>query len=216
MSRPNTPALIDNPQTYTDTWGGRMLRELDETAERSMRRSLSSEVITDHQRATAWEKFYQASWAQKMFWSNKVSQYVRQVLNGQRQPRPEVGAATLRQVLEITAPAVEQEVEQRVEASAASAESREGVAVPMWVSRETLADLPGGLQWSGTQLPAVADSVQVVRRGRPRQVRVVGYFHAEGFLGIEVEFEGRVPAVLRTSPRSQCFFGSEVRGLLAA
>lgn len=207
---------------YTDSWGGRMLRDMDEAVERSMVRALSSDVITDNQRATAWEKFYQADWAQKMAWSSKIRVYVREVLTGKRSPRPEVAPAVTEEVqqLEIAAQVVQQEVELHaaqvevvMEQLAEVVDSREAVTVPMWVATASHEELPAGLQWSGLgQLPAVAQSVRVMRRGRARQVKVVGYFHAEGFLGIEVEFEGRVPNVLHTSPRSQCFFGSEVRG----
>lgn len=215
-------------QTYTDTWGGRMLRSMDEQAERSMARVLSSEVITDNQRATAWEKFYQADWTQKMAWSSKVGIYVSEVLSGKRAPRPEVAPAVAEEVqqLEIAAHSVQQEVEQhaahvevvmeQVGEVVAEVVAREAEVVPMWVATASREELPAGLQWSGRQLPAVAQSVRVVRRGRARQAKVVGYFHAEGFLGIEVQFEGRVPNVLRTSPRSQCFFGSEVRSEAAA
>ena len=219
------------------------------TVERSMARVLSSDVITDSQRATAWEKFYQADWAQKMLWSSKVGAYVREVVSGKRAPRPEVVATVAQPVaevvsepvaevvsepvaeevqqLEIAAHAVQQQVEQQAqiaeeimeevgEVVAAAIESRQqGQPVPMWVGTTNREELPAGLQWSGQRLPAVAETVKVVRRGRTRQVKVVGYFHAEGFLGIQVEYEGKVPSVLRTSPRSQCFFGTEVRGLLA-
>lgn len=210
-----------------------MLRDMDEAVERSMGRVLSSAVITDSQRATAWEKFYQASWPQKMAWSSKVGTYVSEVLSGKRQPRAEAAPAVAEEVqqLEARAAEVQQQVEQHAaevdvvmeavaevvaEVVAGAVASRENGEVPMWVSKSSREELPAGLQWSGRQLPAVGGSVKVMRRGRARQVKVVGYFHAEGFLGIEVEFEGRVPNVLRTSPRSQCFFGSEVRGEVAA
>lgn len=223
MSSPNTfaPSALQN---YTDTWGGRKLRSMDEEVERSMARELSSDVITDQQRATAWEKFYQADWVQKMAWSSKVGTYVREVLSGKRQPRPEVAPAVAEEVqqLEAAAQLVQQQVEQHAvlveeameevaEVVASAVAARQTSEVPMWVSKSSREELPEGLQWSGRQLPAVGGSVRVMRRGRARQVKVVGFFHAEGFLGIEVEFEGRVPNVLRTSPRSQCFFGSEVR-----
>lgn len=224
MSSPNTFALTANPTTYTDSWGGRLVRDMDEAVERSMARVLSSEVINDNQRATAWEKFYQADWVQKMAWASKVGTYVREVMSGKRPPRPEVAPAVAEEVqqLEIAAQQVQQQVEQHAaqveevmeqvaEVVAEVVAARQTGEVPMWVSREAVEELPAGLQWSGRQLPAVGGSVRVMRRGRARQVKVVGYFHAEGFLGIEVEFEGRVPNVLRTSPRSQCFFGSEVR-----
>jgi len=226
MSSIATSAPVTTRATYSDTWAGKRLSEMDERVERSMALALSSEVITDNQRAAAWEAFHQAGWVKKMEMSRKVGQYVRDVLAGKRQPRPDVAPAV--PVQQPVAPALEEPVLMRVvrdepaevvaevapevvQAQPAEQVAAEVAEVPMWIATPSREALPAGLKWSGRQLPAVAQTVRVMRRGRARQAKVVGYFHAEGVLGIEVEFEGRVPNVLRTSPRSHCFFGSEVR-----
>jgi hypothetical protein len=85
----------------------------------------------------------------------------------------------------------------------------------MWEGTEVLEALPAGAKWSGKQLPALAQSVQVVRRGRVRQARVLGYFHAEGFVGVIADYEGKVPGAVRNAPRSRCFFGSDVLPIAA-
>lgn len=214
-----------------------MLRDLDETAERSMRRALSSEVITPLQREKAWAAFFQATWAQRMAWSLRVGVYVQDVLSGRCEARVDKPAMQLEQqgdhqvyemahelaheadqqiaqhaeeverVMEQVSVAVVRQLEQQTE--------QQTEAVPMWMGTDERERLPVGLSWSGQQLPAKGTSVLVMRRGRARQAKVVGYFHAEGFLGVIADFEGRVPSVLRTSPRSQCFFGTEVQFIAA-
>ena len=234
------PAIITHliPQSYTETWGGRMLRDMDESVERSMRRALSSEVITPMQREKTWAAFFQATWAQRMAWSNRVGSYVQDVLSGRCQARadkqpepvmvpvmelmaheeyemePEMAHEMAHEIAQ-HADEVERVMEQVSVAVVRQLEQAEQQPVPMWMGTDERERLPAGLSWSGQQLPAKGTSVLVMRRGRARQAKVVGYFHAEGFLGVIADFEGRVPSVLRTSPRSQCFFGTEVQFIAA-
>lgn len=218
--------------SFPETFAGRKLRELDEAAERLMREVLSSELITEGQRACAWAAFYKADWSTQMGWCRKITAYVQQVKAGTRQPRPDVvapvnyQAAPEVQALEAAAVQVQQQVEELAEQVEAAFEQVLEVAqqpavtalsivekalVPMWVGTEEREALPAGLKWSGKVLPALAQSVKVMRRGRVRRAKVLGYFYAEGFLGVVAEFEGKVPAALRNAPRSQCFFGSDVQ-----
>jgi methyl-accepting chemotaxis protein len=163
-------------KAYSDTWGGRRLREMDEMVESAMARALNNDVITDNQRATAWEKFYQADWSQQLAWSSRIEVYVREVLAGKRQPRPEVAPAVAEEVqqLEAAAQQVQQQVEQHAqqveevmeqvaEVVATAVAARDNVEVPMWVARANREELPAGLKWSGRQLPAVGGSVNVMR-----------------------------------------------------
>lgn len=220
---------------FPETFAGRKLRELDEAAERLMRECLSSPLITEGQRGLAWAAFYQADWKTKMGWCSKITAYVQQVKAGTRAARPDVvavvapvsyEAAPEVQALEAAAVQVQQQVEELAEQVEAEFEQVleaaevpvvtalsivEKALVPMWVATQEREALPAGLKWSGKQLPALAQSVQVMRRGRVRRAKVLGYFHAEGFLGVITEFEGRVPGALRSSPRSQCFFGCDVQ-----
>lgn len=218
--------------TFPETYATRKLRELDEAAVRLMREALSSAVITEGQRALAWVAFHKADWKTQMGWAHKIDVYVSQVKAGLRQPRPDVvasvepqhapevqqqeaAAVEVQQQVEALAVQVEAEFEQVVEAAGAALAVVAPALVPMWEVTSEREALPAGLKWSGKQLPALAQSVQVVRRGRVRRAKVLGYFHAEGFLGVVAEYEGHVPAPVLNAPRSRCFFGSDVRAIAA-
>lgn len=221
--------------TFPETFAGRKLRELDDAAERLMRECLSSPLITEGQRALAWVAFHKADWKTKMGWCGSIAAYVQQVKAGTRAPRPDVVAAPetesyaatpevqaveaaavqVQQQVEELAEQVEAEFEQVLEATPPPAVTAlslgDKALVPMWQVTQEREALPAAAKWSGKQLPALAQSVQVVRRGRVRRAKVLGYFYAEGFLGVVAEFEGKVPSALRNAPRSQCFFGSDVQ-----
>lgn len=84
--------------------------------------------------------------------------------------------------------------------------------VPQWVGVQTLAELPAGLTWSGTQpVPAVGARVHLYLNSfGPAQVKA--YFHAEGYLGVVCAPEVLPAWFQQQSPgvREGHFFGIEL------
>ena len=212
--------------TLPETWAGKKLRERDQSLEHMMRLSLANPLISDEQRATALEAFAAADWFQRAHMHMAVDRYLVGVKNGSRQLRQ--GARPLAQVLLTQAEQGPQErslpavvpVEVALEVAAAPVALPDAVAdeVVAMTEEEVIAEqqaMTENLFWSGQEVPGTGQTIEVERRGQFRAAKVTGYFHAEGFLGVTAEFEGRVPAGLRKTPRHTCFFGCQVRNLAA-
>lgn len=207
----NTPSYCT---TYSDTQAGQRLRQLDEAAAQLLQDVLTSPLITEGQRLKAWETFYATEdWRKRMAMPKAIGKYVRAVQNGERQPRPDVVSvvAVVEEVAHVQPVAVEAVAEVVAEVVQQPVTVEAVAEVAMWVQTAVREALPMGVAWSGRQLPGVGETIVAMRQGRPRRVKVTGYFHAEGFMGVVADFEGRVPGCLVGCHRSRCFFGSEVR-----
>ncbi|MGI4741286.1 MAG: hypothetical protein ACRYG7_39475 [Janthinobacterium lividum] len=83
---------------------------------------------------------------------------------------------------------------------------------PHWVGVQTLAELPAGLTWSGTQpVPAIGARVHLYLNSfGPAQV--TAYFHADGYLGVVCAPEVLPAWFQQQSPgvREGHFFGIEL------
>ncbi|GAC1382343.1 MAG: hypothetical protein NVS3B25_34860 [Hymenobacter sp.] len=102
--------------------------------------------------------------------------------------------------------------------SAAATQAREDVyqqslaPVEEFASAPRLTMLPGGLHWSAQRpVPAVGTQVEVVLSGRRDVVKVMGYCHAAGFLGLVTEpyHPGSIRA-RKLHPRARCVFGTQL------
>ena len=102
--------------------------------------------------------------------------------------------------------------------SAAAAQAREDAyqqalaPVEEFAAAPRLTMLPGGLHWSAQRpAPAVGTQVDVYQSGRRDVVKVLGYCHAAGFLGLVTEpyHPGSIRA-RKMHPRARCVFGSQL------
>ena len=215
-----------------ETWAGKRIREIRQSALNLLHLALSSPLVTAAQRELATTKAEQCQDIWKLLrWHKAVVAYVAGVAAGQREP---VAAPVAKPVaVQAPAPEVASEVQQTPRpktrlsyrpARRMSAEkharlrtanqlrrdkaAQRTAPTPMWAEALRLSALPGGLYWSGEgQVPEVGKALMVSRPGGlSGKATVKGYFHAEGFLGIVADFE-KVPAKFQQSPRAQYVFG---------
>lgn len=101
---------------------------------------------------------------------------------------------------------------------AAQAQAREDKAqqrinpTPEYATAPRLTALPGGLHWSAQQpVPAVGATVTKSQGGHQEPVKVLGYCHAAGFLGLVTEpYHPSSSKARKMHPRAHCVFGSQL------
>ncbi|TDN39878.1 hypothetical protein E4631_23460 [Hymenobacter sp. UV11] len=78
------------------------------------------------------------------------------------------------------------------------------------VARLTM--LPGGLHWSAERpVPAVDTRVEVVQGGKQDLVKVLGYCHAGGFIGLVTEpYHPGSKRAHKMHPRAKCVFSHQL------
>jgi hypothetical protein len=84
--------------------------------------------------------------------------------------------------------------------------------VPEFEAAPRLTMLPGGLHWSAQQpVPAVGKLISAQQGGKVETVKVLGYCHAAGFIGLVTQpyHPGSIRAH-RMHPRAHCVFGSQL------
>lgn len=96
------------------------------------------------------------------------------------------------------------------QAREAAAQQRE--ATPEFAPVQTLKALPGGLHWSAQRpVPAVGVLVSANQGGKVETVKVLGYCHAEGFLGLVTQpYHPGSRRAHKMHPRAHCVFGSQL------
>lgn len=78
------------------------------------------------------------------------------------------------------------------------------------VTRLTM--LPGGLHWSAQRpVPAVDTRVEVIQGGKHDLVKVLGYCHAGGFIGLVTEpYHPGSKRAHKMHPRAKCVFAHQL------
>ncbi|TYZ12666.1 hypothetical protein FY528_05085 [Hymenobacter lutimineralis] len=85
-------------------------------------------------------------------------------------------------------------------------------ATPEFAPVPSLKALPGGLHWSAQQpVPAVGKLVSASQGGKVETVKVLGYCHAAGFIGLVTQpFHPGSRRAHKMHPRAHCVFGSQL------
>ncbi|SHJ78975.1 hypothetical protein SAMN02745146_0165 [Hymenobacter daecheongensis DSM 21074] len=86
------------------------------------------------------------------------------------------------------------------------------LATPEFTAVPSLKALPGGLHWSAQQpVPPVGVYVSANQGGKVETVKVLGYCHAAGFIGLVTQpFHPGSRRAHKMHPRAHCVFGSQL------